>query len=140
MPVGGARPGAGRPKGSINRNAKTLRVKAEKTGDLPADILLDVARYHHKRALELRASRMGPALATLDMQNEIRVEHAMAVSAADKAAGFYHPRLSPLPGDRPIIPGATTLEAMLLALTDLAANDDRLLEGPVIDGKADAVE
>lgn len=140
MPVGGARLGAGRPKGSINRNAKTLRVKAEKTGELPADILLDVARYHHKRALELRAVRIGPALTTIDLQNEIRAEHAMAVSAADKAAGFYHPRLSPLPGDRPIIPGATSLEQMLVALGEIEPANSNLLEGPVIDGKVDAAE
>lgn len=136
---GGARAGAGRPKGSPDKKKRPPRPPKEKA--LPAHILLDIAQYHHQRALGLRALQNGKALvATIDLQGEIRQEHAMAGAAADKAAGFYHPKLATLQSSRPPDATQTTLEQMLLALDAIepANSNALLLEGTV--DKVDAAE
>ncbi len=62
----------------------------------------------------------------------------MAVTAADKAAPYYHPKLATLQADRPRDPDATSLEQMLVAMGTIApANDDTLLLGT---DKVDAAE
>ena len=138
---GGVRRGAGRPLGSPD---KKKRPSKPKSSLLPADILLDIAQYHHQRAIELRAS-IGDrkALSTLDLQAEIRTEHAMAGNAADKAASFYHPKLAALAAMRPPDPTATSLEQMILGMTSLPANQnvDPPAETPLIEGSlAEAVK
>ena len=44
MPSGGARPGAGRPKGSRNKRTEANRRRAAKDGDTPLEFLLKVMR------------------------------------------------------------------------------------------------
>jgi len=44
MPVGGARPGAGRPKGSIGNRKAELRAKLADGGLMPLDYMLQVLR------------------------------------------------------------------------------------------------
>lgn len=106
MPAGSA-PGerrGGRKKGTLNRATKKIREKAAKTGLMPVDILLDIARYHHDKAIKARGKRPAKTPGTAivdpksisDIENEIRTEHAMAVSAADKVAPYYHPKLATL--------------------------------------------
>ncbi len=44
MANGGARPGAGRPKGSVSRSTEEARLRAAATGELPLDYMLKVLR------------------------------------------------------------------------------------------------
>lgn len=74
MPRGGARPGAGRPKGSRNALSMAARAEAQATGLLPHEFLLAVTR--------------GEAVDGYKPTFEDRLE------AAKAAAPFYAPKLA----------------------------------------------
>jgi len=69
MAHGGARPGAGKPKGSTNKALREAREKAAAGGLLPLDYLLQVMR-------------------------NADVEEARHIDAAKAAAPYIHPRLA----------------------------------------------
>lgn len=103
---------------------------------MPVDILLDVARYHHDKALAARNKKPGkiegtalidPA-AVIDIQTEIRTEHAMAVNAADKAAPYYHPKLATLQSNVNLT-GRLTLEQLVEQSMPLPANQNAVAQG-----------
>lgn len=148
----------GRPKGSPNKSNAVRTKKAAETGALPADILLDVARYHHNRALRIRAQ--SAELLTLEpaksskakqefanqlngMEIEIRSEHAMAVTAADKVAPYYHSKLATLQTQK-AQDGRTLLEDLVMASMALPppANENAQLPAPIedVEEKIDAAE
>lgn len=51
MAKGGRRPGAGRPKGSINKRSMAARAAVQKTGMLPHEALLAIAQGSAKKVL-----------------------------------------------------------------------------------------
>lgn len=97
MPSGGARPGAGRPRGAVNGPAKRRRERALVNGELlPLDYCLRVMR--DDKAAASRRDEMAKA-----------------------ALPFLHPRLSPSkpeanPGELPPIDPENMSEAQLEAL------------------------
>lgn len=74
MARGGKRPGAGRPKGSVNRMATRAREEAAKAGMLPHELLLAISR--------------GEAI------DGHVPSFAERVDAAKAAAPFYAPKLA----------------------------------------------
>jgi hypothetical protein len=70
-PVGGARRGAGRPKGSANKKTLEIANKAAEQGITPLEVMLDVMRTHYDAR-----------------------EFAEAVEVAAKAAPYMHSKLS----------------------------------------------
>lgn len=143
----GSAPGerrGGRQKGTLNKTLKKIRAKPVKPGLMPVDILLDIARYHHGRALDLRESQArvieGKPAEDLDItviagsiEVEIRSEHAMAASAADKVAPYYHPKLATLQSNVNLT-GRLTLEQLVEQSMPLPANSNavaKLIEGDV---------
>lgn len=74
MARGGARRGAGRPKGSINKLAREAREAAAKTGLLPHEILLKIARGEKYLGVK----------PTFDQ----------AAAAAAQAAPYYAPKIA----------------------------------------------
>lgn len=110
---------------------------------MPVDILLDIARYHHDKALAARRKKPGKIKGTalidpsavIDIQTEIRTEHAMAVNAADKAAPYYHPKLATLQSNVNLT-GRLTLEQLVEASLPTPANSNeavKLIEGDKVD-------
>jgi hypothetical protein len=141
--AGGKREGAGRKPGIPNKATIERQKKAAKTGLMPVDILLDIARYHHNKALKARAKRPAKAPGTAiidpqsvsDIENEIRTEHAMAVTAADKVAPYYHPKLATLQSNVNLT-GRLTLEQLVEASLPTPANSNvvaKLIEGDKVD-------
>lgn len=132
MPAG-AKPGerrGGRKKGVPNKTSVSRQKRAAATGILPADILLEIARYHYGKSLEARAKR-----GLNRDENEIRTENAMAVTAADKAAPYYHHRLATLTSNVNLT-GRLTLEDLVTASLPAPANSNV----PAIDHKPDVDE
>ena len=74
MPRGGARLGAGRPKGAISRMNTVAREAARRTGELPHQFLLRVAR----------GEEIDGTVPTLNLR----------VDAAKAAAPYFAPRLA----------------------------------------------
>lgn len=145
---GGRRPGAGRKKGTRNK-VNHLRVeKAKQSGALPGDILLDIARYHYINGIGLRdelkkvqAQAKKPKTPEEKQEHvdtmrgieaEIRAEHAMAVTAGEKAAPYYHSKLATIPPNQ--LPNAHTLRDLIEESFRLgqeqAANSNAALPAP----------
>ena len=59
MPVGGRRPGAGRPKGSLNKTTAETLERIKQSGELPLDYMLRVMR--DERADKARRDDMAKA-------------------------------------------------------------------------------
>ena len=78
---GGARIGAGRPKGALaKRSARAVR-KAEAAGAMPREVMLEAMRYHYDLALKTPLADRGPHLDA-------------AADIAVRAAPYLHPRLA----------------------------------------------
>ena len=78
---GGARIGAGRPKGALaKRSARAVR-KAEAVGAMPREVMLEAMRYHYDLALKTPLADRGPPLDA-------------AADIAVRAAPYLHPRLA----------------------------------------------
>jgi hypothetical protein len=77
---GGARPGAGRPKGGLAKKIQAAIQAAEAGGAMPREVMLAAMRYHYERALEAPEKERGPYLDA-------------AADIAVRAAPYLHPRL-----------------------------------------------
>lgn len=97
MSRGGARPGAGRPVGSVNRRTAEVIAEAMKAGKTPLEFLLETMRDED-------------------------LDHKDRAWAADKAAPFMHPR--PAPMERTVsleLPDTSTVEGIDKALDAIIA-------------------
>lgn len=97
MSRGGARPGAGRPVGSVNRRTAEVIAEAMGAGKTPLEFLLET------------------------MRNEA-LDHKDRAWAAEKAAPFMHPR--PAPMERTVsldLPDTSTVEGIDKALDAIIA-------------------
>jgi hypothetical protein len=127
--------GPGRPKGSVNKATKDIREKAAKTGVMPVDILLDIARFHYQKALKLRHSRPRKTEDRERVALELKAEHALAADAANKAAPFYHPKLATLQSNVNLT-GRLTLEDLVRQSIPAPANSN----APLIDADVEETD
>lgn len=84
---GGARPGAGRPKGVPNRISRELIEEAKATGDLPHEFLLKIAQNKLGKKVILGYDMFGKAIRG---EPDIKLRQR----AAEAAAPYYAPRLA----------------------------------------------
>lgn len=129
MPSGGARLGAGRPKGSRNRVTGDLQpLIASKQGLSPGRVFLEEMWFHYGRAARVQ----GSAQANTPEGEELIAKYLKEARAAGEAAAPYvHTRLSSvvLTGDEdggPVTIDATTAivgVAGILTAADLAKLD-----------------
>lgn len=124
---GGARPGAGRKKGSTNRIDRVIKQRALVSGYLPLEMLLDISRYHHARALKLRDEKPTKARTKAAIQADLRIEHSLVQAAADKAAPYLHPRLATLQSNVNLT-GRLTLEELVTQSIPAPANSNAVEE------------
>ncbi|MVS99254.1 hypothetical protein [Devosia marina] len=97
MSRGGARPGAGRPVGSVNRRTAEVIAEAMGAGKTPLEFLLETMR-------------------------DEELDHKDRAWAAEKAAPFMHPR--PAPMERTVsldLPDTSTVEGIDKALDAIIA-------------------
>jgi hypothetical protein len=103
MPRGGARPGGGRRKGSVNRRTKMLRAlaaEALESGVTPLEVMLENMRFFHAEAEQLLAritsglDRGEPSGDLLQLLAKLRHFRLEAQRCAVDAAPYLHPRLS----------------------------------------------
>jgi hypothetical protein len=97
--TGGARPGAGRPKGVVNSESVKLQERALASGYAPLDVLLSMMRYYYERAEKLLnppAQEIEKAAAAPAPEAEIDRLFDKAGEHAARAAPFIHPRMSPM--------------------------------------------
>lgn len=87
MKNGGARAGAGRPKGIPNRKTQEIIQKAAAEGVMPLDVLLDGMRYYYKLYKEIPPDVFIDAIAVDGYRNAAK-EYAIA------AAPYLHPKLA----------------------------------------------
>ena len=122
--AGGARPGAGRPKGSVNQRSVDALAAAATAGISPVEYMLQILRDENAAAKD-------------------------RAWAAEKAAPYLHPRPAPVPRTIQIgLPDTSTLEGIRAALGAIAqsiANGDIApVEGQgliaVIDAQRKAIE
>lgn len=95
MAAGGARPGAGRPKGSAQKITTKAREEAMKAGMLPHEWLLKVARGEpipHKY-YRTTVDRRGKETKEL-VEDEVYADFATRVDAAKAVAPYFAPKLS----------------------------------------------
>lgn len=123
---GGARPGAGRPKGSQNRLNRLIKLKAVKTGILPREMMLEMARYHYARAEALKAEKPTKNRPPETIEAEIRLEHQYAQSHAAKAAEFIHSK--PAQAQNVNLTGTLTLAQLLDQAIPAPANSNAVDE------------
>jgi hypothetical protein len=96
MAVGGARPGAGRKKGTLAKVTAKAREAAMETGLLPHEWLLKVSRgegIEHKRwkiVYDKNGKEKGRELIT----EEVYADFPTRLDAAKAAAPFYAPKLA----------------------------------------------
>lgn len=96
MAVGGARPGAGRPKGRTNSVTAEARKAAAESGMLPHEWLLKVSRgepIEQKRwkiVYDKQGNEKGRELIT----EEVYADFPTRIAAAKAASPYYAPRLA----------------------------------------------
>jgi hypothetical protein len=78
---GGARSGAGRPKGGLAKKSRSAILAAQAGGAMPREVLLEAMRYHHSLAIEAPKAEKGP-------------HYAAAADMATRVAPYVHARLS----------------------------------------------
>lgn len=95
MPVGGARPGAGRPLGSVTKRTREIANKLVEDGPTPLEVMIANMRFAHaaaeaKLAALPDATKRGyrAALAAVVRFRQI------AQDAAKDAAPYVHPKLA----------------------------------------------
>ena len=84
MAHGGARPGAGRKKGAINRTTEEALERARETGELPLDYLLRVMR-------------------------DVGADEAKRIDCAKAAAPYLHAKRAPQNGEGEDVAGVTVV-------------------------------
>lgn len=96
MPVGGARPRSGRPKGGKQIVSNQARAEAAAAGLLPHEWLLKVARGEpipHKQ-WKVVYDKKGNELSRELVEVEVYADFATRIDAAKAAAPYYAPRLA----------------------------------------------
>lgn len=96
MAVGGARPGAGRPKGRTNSVTAKARESAAETGLLPHEWLLKVSRgegIEHKRWVT-KFDKNGKEISRELITEEVYADFPTRIDASKAAAPFYAPKLA----------------------------------------------
>lgn len=96
MPKGGARVGAGRPKGSMSILSRDARIAAHAAGILPHEWLLKVSRgepVEHKR-WKVKLDSEGNEVSRELISEEFYADFPTRIDAAKSAAPFYAPRLA----------------------------------------------
>ena len=96
MPVGGSRPGSGRPKGSVTKVTAKAREAAMETGLLPHEWLLKVSRgegIRHKRWV-VKFDTKGNEKSRDLVEEEVYADFPTRVDAAKAASPYYAPRLA----------------------------------------------
>lgn len=86
MPVGGARPGSGRKKGSGSKKTREIAERAAASGISPLEVMVDAMRHAYNQA-QLVAD-----------PKEKSIYLKLASEHAHDAAPFMHPRLQPVDG------------------------------------------
>lgn len=145
--VGGKRPGAGRPPGSKGKATGKKRALVTSTAPtprtarldiLPANVMLNNMRRIYARAVSEEAKQLRLPVKERNLAEADKLYNVAQVYAVD-CAPYYHPKLAALAAMRPPDPSQTTLEQMLIAMTELMdpANDDGapMIEGSVIEAE-----
>lgn len=96
MPVGGARPGAGRPKGSKQKVTAQAREAAMETGLLPHEWLLKVSRGEpiEQKRWVIVYDKNGKEKSRELVTDEVYADFPTRIDAAKAAAPFYAPKLA----------------------------------------------
>ena len=94
--LGGARPGAGRPKGAIARRNEEAIKKAEAEGIMPRDLLLKDMRYYDTTAeSEIARLQLLPQTAENIELLKIAISYKkLARDCAEAVAPYCHSKLS----------------------------------------------
>ena len=96
MAVGGARAGAGRPKGTLAKVTAKAREAAAETGLLPHEWLLQVSRgegIKHKRWV-IKYDAKGNEKSRDLIEEEVYADFPTRIDAAKAASPYYAPRLA----------------------------------------------
>lgn len=96
MSVGGRRPGAGRPKGAIQRISNRAREEARATGLLPHEWLLKVVRGEpiEQKRWEVKYDKEGNVISKELVTDIVYPDLHMRQDSAKAAAPFYAPKLA----------------------------------------------
>lgn len=96
MAVGGARPGAGRPKGRITSVSAKARAEAAESGLLPHEWLLKVSRGEpvEQKRWKIIYDKQGNEKSRELITEEVYADFPTRLDAAKAAAPFYAPRLA----------------------------------------------
>lgn len=110
--VGGARPGAGRPKGSLNKKHADMLASISETGQTPVEYMLSI------------------------MRNE-QADTRDRAWAAEKAAPYIHARPAPMANRIEIeLPDTSTIDGIMLAM---AAITKSVSKGEIAPSEAQGV-
>lgn len=96
MPVGGKRPGAGRPRGAKQKVPNVDRRKAAEGGLMPLDVMLGNMRFFHAEAAALLAKASGienPGPEAIDTLKALFATRQQAQECAKDAAPYLHAKL-----------------------------------------------
>lgn len=96
MPRGGARPGGGRPKGSVQKITTQAREEAKATGLLPHEWLLMVARGEpiEQKRWDIKYDKKGNVVSKELVTDIVYPDLPMRQDSAKAAAPYYAPRLA----------------------------------------------
>ena len=96
MAVGGARPGAGRPKGRINSVTAEARKAAAESGMLPHEWLLKVSRGEpiEQKRWKIIYDKQGNEKGRELITEEVYADFPTRIDAAKAASPYYAPRLA----------------------------------------------
>jgi len=96
MPRGGARPGGGRPKGSVQKITAQAREEAKATGLLPHEWLLMVARGEpiEQKRWDIKYDKKGNVVSKELVTDIVYPDLPMRQDSAKAAAPFYAPKLA----------------------------------------------
>lgn len=96
MAVGGPRPGAGRPKGSVNRTTKATIEAAKAAGLLPHEWLLQIARGEpvEQKRWDIKRDEHGKEISRELVIDIIYPDFPVRMDAAKAASPYYAPRLA----------------------------------------------
>jgi uncharacterized membrane protein len=84
---GGAKPGAGRKRGSPNKLTQAAILKAQAEGIMPLEVILAQMRKYHAKAEDLAKAKNPDEKKVLEAEG-------LALSAAKEAAPYLHNKLS----------------------------------------------
>lgn len=96
MPRGGARPGGGRPKGSVQKITTKAREEAAASGLLPHEWLLMVARGEpiEQKRWDIKYDKKGNVVSKELVTDIVYPDLPMRQDSAKAAAPYYAPRLA----------------------------------------------